>query len=146
MSEEVKNTKEQPNNSTPEETGGQGGDKLFTQDDVNRIVAERLARERSKGQPSATDQREQDLAQREAAIECRDFLERENETRGTRYPVAELVHLLGARPLPEFKDALREFETVFEKMSRSEPRHEPPKPKPTEDSLFRSAFGLRRKE
>ena len=34
-------------NSTPEENGG-SSEKMFTQDDVNRIVSERLAREREK--------------------------------------------------------------------------------------------------
>ena len=145
MSEETKttNTNEQPTNSTPEDKGGQGGEKMFTQEDVNRIVAERLARERAKGQPPEPDQREQELTQREVALECRDFLERENQIRGTNYPAADLVHLLGARPLPAFKDALREFERIFEKMSRTEATDEPPKPKSTVDSFFRSAFGLK---
>lgn len=145
MSEETKNTNtnEQPTNSTPEDKGGQGGEKMFTQEDVNRIVAERLARERAKGQPPEPDQREQELSQREAVLECRDFLENENRVRGTNYPAADLVHLLGAQPLPAFKDALREFERIYDKMSRSEPSHEPAKPKPTSDSLFRSAFGLK---
>lgn len=35
-------------NSTPEETGGQNGEKLFTQAQVNAIVQDRLAREREK--------------------------------------------------------------------------------------------------
>lgn len=145
MSEETKNTNtnEQPTNSTPEDKGGQGGEKMFTQDEVNRIVAERLARERTKGQPSAPDQREQELTQREAALECRDFLERENQVRGKNYPAAELVHLLGARPLPEFKDALHEFEKIYGKMSRTTVHREPPEPNPTLNSTLRSAFGLK---
>lgn len=146
MNEETKNTNtdEQSTNSTPEDKGGQGGEKMFTQEEVNRIVAERLARERAKGQPSAPDQREQELTQREAALECRDFLERENQVRGMNYP-PELVHLLGARPLPEFKDALREFEKIYDKMSRTAVHHEPPKPNPnpTLNSTLRSAFGLK---
>ena len=50
MSEETKiaSTEEQPTNSTPEEKGGQGSKKMFTQEEVNRIVAERLTRERAK--------------------------------------------------------------------------------------------------
>ena len=45
MSDEIKTTnREQPTTPTPEASGGQG-EKLFTQDDVNRIVSERLARE-----------------------------------------------------------------------------------------------------
>lgn len=38
---------QQPTTPTPEENGGQGG-KMFTQDEVNRIVSDRLARERAK--------------------------------------------------------------------------------------------------
>lgn len=144
MNEETKNTNtdEQSTNSTPEDKGGRGGEKMFTQEEVNRIVAERLARERAKGQPSAPDQREQELTQREAALECRDFLEHENQVRGMNYP-PELVHLLGARPLPEFKDALHEFEKIYDKMSRTAVHHEPPKPDPTLNSTLRSAFGLK---
>ena len=58
MSEETKNTNtgEQSTNSTPEANGGHGGEKMFTQEDVNRIIAERLAKERAKGQPPAADQ------------------------------------------------------------------------------------------
>ena len=114
MSEETKNTNtgEQSTNSTPEANGGHGGEKMFTQEDVNRIIAERLAKERAKGQPPAADQRERELSVREQALECRDFLESENQKRGTNYPAAELVHLLGARPLAEFKDALHEFERM----------------------------------
>ena len=146
MSEEVKdlNTEQQPTNSTPEEkAGGQGGGKMFTQEDVNRIVAERLAKERAKGQPTVANQREQELSIREQALECRDFLENENQKRGTNYPAAELVHLLGARPLAEFKDALHEFERVYDKMASTAPHREPPKPNPTADARLRSAFGLK---
>lgn len=41
---------DQPDNSTPEENGGQG-EKTFTQEEVNRIISERLARERAKNEP-----------------------------------------------------------------------------------------------
>lgn len=145
MSEETKNTNtgEQSTNSTPEANGGHGGEKMFTQEDVNRIIAERLAKERAKGQPPAADQRERELPVREQALECRDFLESENQKRGTNYPAAELVHLLGARPLAEFKDALHEFEKIYDKMVSTAPHREPPEPNPTADSRLRSAFGLK---
>lgn len=47
MNENNLNAEQQPTTPTPEENGGQGG-KLFTQDEVNRIVSDRLARERAK--------------------------------------------------------------------------------------------------
>ena len=59
---------------TPEENGGE---KLFTQDDVNRIISERLAREREKPRDgereAALNEREKALEAREALIACRDF-------------------------------------------------------------------------
>lgn len=71
----------EPNTPTPEAAGGQG-EKLFTQEDVNRIVSERLARERAKGVP---DEREAALIEREKAVKakeseyrCRDYLKEIN--------------------------------------------------------------------
>ena len=50
MSEEIKTTNtEQPTTPTPEASGGQG-EKMFTQDEVNRIVSERLAREKRRSE------------------------------------------------------------------------------------------------
>lgn len=70
------NTDQQPATTpTPEETGDQGGAKLFTQDEVNRIVSERLARERAKMEPSPADVRESQLKARESRLDCRDYLE-----------------------------------------------------------------------
>jgi len=75
------NVNQQPNNDTPADNGGQGG-KMFTQEDVNRIVSERLAREREKlaQQPQederekALREREQALAARETKVKCQDYL------------------------------------------------------------------------
>ena len=73
MSDEIKTTnREQPITPTPEASGGQG-EKLFTQDDVNRIVSERLAREREKlTQQPKEDERETALREREKAVEARE--------------------------------------------------------------------------
>ena len=113
---------------------------MFTQEEVNRIVAERLARERAKGQPPAPDQREQELTQREQLAACREYLENEGLP-------TDLADLLGAKPLPEFKDTVR---GVLTAISRPERRGDkstvPMSEKQTADSLFRKAFGLSRKE
>lgn len=69
------NTEQPSTTPTPEDAGGQGGEKMFSQADVNRIVSERLAREKAKAEPSAIDERENALKAREARLECRDFLE-----------------------------------------------------------------------
>lgn len=78
----------QPNsNATPADNGGQGV-KMFTQDEVNRIVSERLTREREKfTQQPQEDEREKALREREQAIaarenryKCEDYLKEANIT------------------------------------------------------------------
>ena len=71
--EENRNT--QNNTQTPEENGGE---RLFTQDEVNRIVSDRLSREREKPKD---DERETSLKEREKALEtkentlaCREYI------------------------------------------------------------------------
>lgn len=59
---------QQQDNPTPGENGG----KLFSQDEVNRIVQTRLAEERAK-QDKPTD-REQALTARESRLTCREYL------------------------------------------------------------------------
>ncbi len=50
MNDHINMSIEQPNNAIPADNRGQSGKKMFTQDDVNRIVSERLARERVKAE------------------------------------------------------------------------------------------------
>jgi len=136
MSEEIKNTDQQPTNSTPEDKGDQGGEKMFTQEEVNRIVAERLARERTKGQPTEQEQRETDLTQREQLADGREWLAKSG------YPV-ELAAIVGAKPLPEFKDCvMHTIVPVFERW-KSESTDTAPQKQPPTDSLLRRAFGLK---
>lgn len=73
MSEEIKTTNtEQPATHTSEASGGQG-ERMFTQDELNRIVSERLAREREKlTQQPKEDERETALRERERALEARE--------------------------------------------------------------------------
>lgn len=52
---------------------GEDGQKTFSQEDVNRIVTERLARERSKSEATIL-QREQELARKEFLFEARQTL------------------------------------------------------------------------
>lgn len=76
--------------------GGNGGSdgKMFTQEDVNRIVSERLARERDK----LVDDREKDLKARESRLDCRDYLD------SKKYPV-KLLDLLDHSDVEKFKAA-----------------------------------------
>ncbi|WP_303835301.1 hypothetical protein [Ruminococcus flavefaciens] len=53
------------------------GEKLFTQEEVNKIVAERLKRERSKAEEAAVgdrDTRAAELDARESRLACREYL------------------------------------------------------------------------
>ena len=63
------NQNNQQPNTQPE---GNGGERMFTQDEVNRIVQDRLNRERGKAAPGSD--REQQLTARENALACREYL------------------------------------------------------------------------
>ena len=157
MNEENKiENSQQPSNSTAEGKTAGNGEKLFTQEDVNRIVTERLAKERAKGQPPESENKVQQLQaqieQNRWAKECADFLGEENLKEGVNYYPAGLVDLLGACPLSEFKDKLKGFMGVYQQMQRAE------KDRPVGrtmnagenssallDNTLRRAFGLKRK-
>lgn len=87
---EMMNNEQAQTTPTPEENGGQGG-KLFTQEEVNRIISDRLAREREKlAQPPKEDERETALREREKAVEaresrykCEDYLKEINLSENT---------------------------------------------------------------
>ncbi|MDE7262559.1 MAG: hypothetical protein K2N78_10975 [Oscillospiraceae bacterium] len=86
--------------ANPGVSGGTGG-KTFTQDEVNRIVSERLARDRADraAAPSPADEREQVLKAREARLDCRDYLD------SKKYPVA-LLDVLDTADVDKFKAAV----------------------------------------
>lgn len=75
---------------------GVNGGKTFTQDEVNRIISERLAREREKA--PVDDEREKLLKAREARLDCRDYLD------SKKYP-AKLLDLLDSSDVEKFKSA-----------------------------------------
>lgn len=95
------------NNAEPSGTNGKEP-KSFTQEEVDRIVQDRLARERKKHQPSEPDpleEREQALAKREAAMGVKELLKTEG------HPM-ELADILDYKDLDDFKkkyEALKEF-------------------------------------
>lgn len=71
-----RNNNMQPN-TQPAEKGNQGGEKLFTQEEVNNIVRDRLARERAKNipqEPTEEEKRLKDLNDRENKIACREYI------------------------------------------------------------------------
>ena len=70
------NTNQQPT-TQPADNGDQGGGKLFTQEEVNNIVKDRLARERAKNtpaEPTEEEKRIQELNARESRIACREYV------------------------------------------------------------------------
>lgn len=72
------------------------GGRTFTQDEVNRIVSDRLAREREK--LPKDDEREKALKAREARLDCRDYLD------SKKYPAA-ILDVLDCSDVEKFKTA-----------------------------------------
>lgn len=69
MNDTTNQTTQQQTTPTPEETGG----RMFTQEEVNKIVSDRLAREREKlTQQTAFEEREKALQEREKAFEAKE--------------------------------------------------------------------------
>lgn len=78
--------------------GGNGGSngEMFTQEQLNKIISERLAREREK---PVDDEREKALKAREARLDCRDYLD------SKKYPAA-LLDVLDSSDVDKFKAAV----------------------------------------
>lgn len=88
--------------ANPGANGGIGG-KTFTQEEVNRIVSERLAREREK---PVDDEREKALKARENRLDCRDYLD------SMKYP-ASLLDALDSSDVDKFKAAAEKLMKDF---------------------------------
>lgn len=93
--------------------GGTGG-KTFSQEDVNRIVSERLARDRADraAAPSPADEREAALRAREARLDCRDYLD------SKKYPAA-LLDVLDSSDVEKFKAATDTLVKQFPAIARA---------------------------
>lgn len=89
--ESINNTQDiqqQPTTPTPEASGEQGGERMFTQDDVNRIVSERLAR--LKNDLSQRDETIKKLEEASGDIEAtREELRRYKEEEAARKKAEE---------------------------------------------------------
>lgn len=55
-------------------TEPQGNGKMFTQEEVNQIVSDRLKKERAKSEPSEQDKRNSELDTKENNLNCREYL------------------------------------------------------------------------
>lgn len=105
MSEEIKNNETQQQPTQPADNGA--GDKVFTQDDVNRIVSERLARDReSRSSQQQNEEKENALKAREARLDCREFVKAEE------YPEA-LLDILDTSSVDKFKETVEKLSDLF---------------------------------
>lgn len=91
------------NNQNPDGTG----EKTFTQEQVNQIISDRLARDRAKGE-AALAEREQQLAQRELLLTAKEKLTENG------LPV-ELVDALNVSSPEALEKALSIVKTVMDK-------------------------------
>ena len=107
MSEAIKNNEPQQQPTQPADNGNSGGEKMFSQDDVNRIVSERLARDReSRSAQQQNDERETALKAREAKLDCREFVKDQD------YP-EDLLDLLDTSNLESFKKTVEKLVDIF---------------------------------
>ena len=98
------NNKQQPENGTQPATGDKG--RTFTQEEVNKIIQERLTRERAKAEPDPMEQREKDLAAREAAMTCKEYIGEK------KYP-AGLLELFDTSDAEQFKASVEKLLELF---------------------------------
>lgn len=119
------------------------GEKTFSQEDVNRIVGERLAKEKAKGE-AALAEREQQLAQRELLLTAKEKLTENG------LPV-ELVDALNVSSPEALEKALSIVKTVMDKhkaearpikFSGAKPAESLSRTQQTGDSSLRKAMGL----
>ena len=108
MSEIINQNGQQSTTPTPEASGGQGSERTFTQEEVNRIVADRLARERAKAEA---------LKAREARLDCREYLDSKN------YP-AEFLDVLDSSDTAKFKTAVDKLVKAFPAITRGRSKFE----------------------
>lgn len=95
-------------NQNADPASGQGtGERTFTQDDVNRIVQERLAKEKAKNSGEADfAKREQELAQRELRMTAKELLSEKS------LPV-QILDALNCTDKEAMEKSIATIETVF---------------------------------
>lgn len=77
--EEITNNQniDQQPTTQPADNGNKGSGKMFTQEEVNNIVRDRLAKDRAKrapAEPTEAEKREAALTARESRLSCREHL------------------------------------------------------------------------
>ena len=101
-----KNAAPQEQNATTAATGVNGcAEKMFTQDEVNRIISERLSRERAKAD-SDDSIAGKELTAREARLACKEYLI------DKEYP-KELLDILPTGDEKAFQDSVDKLMKLF---------------------------------
>ena len=134
----VLNNQENNNISNPQ---SMSEEKTFTQEDVNRIVQERLAREQKNNNNSDDlNAREEELNKRENRLKCAEMLNEKGIQK-------DLLDILDTSDVDKFAENLEKLESmgaIRSKGSKPIPYMVQPTPGPLkdEDSDLRDAFGL----
>ena len=114
MSVSNKTEGQNPDTTQPEDNGAAG--KTFTQEEVNRIVSDRLARERAKQEPQIDPeelaQREKDLAARENRQTCAEYIKDKELDAG-------LLEILDTSEPEEFKKKVDALMKLYPSISHS---------------------------
>ena len=83
-------------------------EKLFTQEEVNKIVSERLARAKNqtdKATQEADAEREKQLSARESRLTCREYLIEKGYS-------AEFLELIDTSDVDEFKNKIEKIQSI----------------------------------
>ncbi len=89
-----------------------GTEKTFTQEEVNNIVQERLARERAKNEPTPAELREKELTARENKMSCKEYIAAQ------KYP-SELLDLFDTADMEQFKGNVEKMKELFPRIFMS---------------------------
>lgn len=111
--EDIKNQEMEQENSNNEE-------KTFTQDEVNRIVQERLSRNKSKN--DELEEREKKIIQRELKADCKDILIEKN----LPVELSELFNGYSEDDLDKFIDVIGKIEDKIKNSSKNKMRGNKP--------------------
>lgn len=111
------------------------GDKTFTQEEVNRIIGERLSKEKSKAE-ALLAQREQELLQKELRLTAREKLSEMD------LPI-DLLDALNLNNMESIDKSLGVIKNAFETYRKKENPPPPSGGSSTEHDPFRDAMGLK---
>ena len=104
-------------------TNPANGERTFTQEDVNRIVGERLAKEKAKGD-AASAEREQQLAEREKQLANREALiELKDKLKEMGLP-AELLPVLNVQDKGALDKALEALDVYINEKSKDNAQYQ----------------------